>query len=79
MESVHKGTLKNISVAMEDRQGGRKHITHVAHFETFSIDPSELAGQLQRKFKVGGRIFAISSATPCLHEATVGGKAPSSK
>ena len=52
MEVVQKGAIKSIAVAMEDRQGGRKHITRVAHCEAFSIDPNELAGQLQRKFKV---------------------------
>ena len=50
--TVQKGELKPIVVAMEDRQGGRKHITRVAYFEPFGLDPDELAGVLQRKFQV---------------------------
>ena len=50
--TVQKGELKPIVVAMEDRQGGRKHITRVAYFEPFGLDPDELAAVLQRKFQV---------------------------
>ena len=50
--TVQKGELKPIVVSMEDRQGGRKHITRIAFFEPFGLDPDELAAVLQRKFQV---------------------------
>lgn len=56
METVQRGAIKSIAVAMEDRHGGRKHITRVAHCESFSIDPAELAGLLQRKFKTSASV-----------------------
>ena len=51
-QTVQRGELKPIQVAMEDRQGGRKHLTRVWGLESFALDPSELATILQRKFQV---------------------------
>ena len=51
MEVVKKGAIKPIKIDMEDRQGGRKHITRVAHVESFALDPDAFAGVLQRKFQ----------------------------
>ena len=39
MEAVKKGAVKNIAVSMEDRQGGRKHITRLVHVESFALNP----------------------------------------
>ena len=39
MEVVQKGSIKNIAVSMEDRQGGRKHITRLVHVESFALNP----------------------------------------
>ena len=39
MEVVQRGSVKPIQVSMQDRQGGRKHITRVIHAESFAIDP----------------------------------------
>ena len=52
VEVVNKGTIKNISIQTEDRQGGRKHITKLAHIESFGLNPDEFSGVLQRKFQV---------------------------
>lgn len=52
VQTVQKGEVKAIQVAMEDRQGGRKHLTRVWGLESFAVDPDELAGVLQRKFQV---------------------------
>ena len=51
-QTVQRGELKPISVSMEDRQGGRKHITRVSGFEAYGLEPDELAATLQRKFQV---------------------------
>ena len=42
---VKKGTVKNIFVQLEDRQGGRKHLTKVTHVESFGFDPDVLGGE----------------------------------
>ena len=60
---MHKGELKPIVVSMEDRQGGRKHITRVAHYEPFGLDPEELASVLQRKFQVGNSRLAYTAVS----------------
>ena len=39
VEVVKKGAVKNIAVSMEDRQGGRKHITRLVHVESFALNP----------------------------------------
>ncbi len=39
VEVVKKGSVKNIAVSMEDRQGGRKHITRLVHVESFALNP----------------------------------------
>lgn len=51
VEVVKKGAVKNISISMEDRMGGRKHVTHLAHVESFGLSADELGAALQRKFK----------------------------
>ncbi|KAK9846268.1 hypothetical protein WJX81_000422 [Elliptochloris bilobata] len=51
LEVVQRGSVKAIQVSMQDRQGGRKHITRIVHVESFAIDPDELGGMLQRKFQ----------------------------
>jgi len=53
VEVVKKGSIRNIQLTMEDRQGGRKHVTRVIHVESFGFDADELAGILQRKFLCG--------------------------
>ena len=40
---VKKGTIRNIQLTIEDRQGGRKHVTRVTHVESFGFDADELA------------------------------------
>lgn len=56
VEVVKKGSVKKVVVGLEDRQGGRKHITRITHVESFAIDPSELGNLLQRKFQTSSSI-----------------------
>ena len=44
VEVVKKGAVKNIAVSMEDRQGGRKHITRLVHVESFALNPGAAHG-----------------------------------
>ena len=48
--AVRKGEVKPVRVTLEQRQGGRKHLTHVVYLEKFFIDPREFADKGQRKF-----------------------------
>ena len=45
VEVVKKGTVKKVFVQLEDRQGGRKHLTRVTHVESFGFDPDALGGE----------------------------------
>ena len=49
-ETLARGNVKNIVISMEDRMGGRKHLTHLSHVEGFGLDPDELAAVLQVRY-----------------------------
>lgn len=78
VEVIKKGTIRNIQVAMEDRQGGRKHLTRITYVESFGFDADELAGILQRKFQTSSSVTKMPGKTetgkeialqgPLLHE-----------
>lgn len=63
VEVVKKGTIRNIQLTMEDRQGGRKHVTRVTHVESFGFDADELAGLLQRKFQTSAAVTKLPGQT----------------
>lgn len=75
---IRKGTIRNIQVAMEDRQGGRKHLTRITYVESFGFDADELAGIMQRKFQTSSSVTKMPGKTetgkeialqgPLLHE-----------
>ena len=56
---VNKGAIKPISIQTEDRQGGRKHITKLAHIESVGLNPDEFSGVLQRKFQVSSDLSEL--------------------
>ena len=58
VEHTYKGAAKHIGVVLEDRAGGRKHITRITAMEAFAIDPDELATALQRRFQANARCVA---------------------
>ena len=66
VEVVKKGMIRNIQLTMEDRQGGRKHVTRVTHVESFGFDADELAGLLQRKFQTSAAVTKLPGQTHCL-------------
>ena len=51
-EVLTKGSLQPVEAQIEDRSGGKKHITKVRNFEAYALDADELATALQRKFQV---------------------------
>ncbi|BDA49270.1 Eukaryotic translation initiation factor 2D [Coccomyxa sp. Obi] len=63
VEVVKKGAVKNISISMEDRMGGRKHVTHLAHVEAFGLSADELGAALQRKFKTSCSVTKLPGKT----------------
>ncbi len=78
VEVVKKGSIRNIQLTMEDRQGGRKHVTRVIHVESFGFDADDLAGILQRKFQTSSSVTKLPGKSetgkeialqgPLLHE-----------
>ena len=62
MEHTYKGAAKHIGVVLEDRAGGRKHITRITAMEAFAIDPGELATALQRRFQANARCASACEA-----------------
>ena len=78
VEVVKKGTIRNIQVAMEDRQGGRKHLTRITFVESFGFDADVIAGIMQRKFQTSSSVQKMPGKTetgkeialqgPLLHE-----------
>ena len=41
-----------MEIQLEDRSGGRKHITKIRNFEAYALAASEFAAALQKKFQV---------------------------
>ncbi|KAK9814155.1 hypothetical protein WJX72_001321 [[Myrmecia] bisecta] len=71
---VQKGSIKSIVLQLEDRQGGRKHITRVSHVESFAIDPDELSGVLQRKFQTSASVTKLPGKNETGKEIALQGK-----
>jgi len=44
------GKIPKILFALEKRQGGRKHVTHITGLETYGVKPKEFAGACRKKF-----------------------------
>jgi translation initiation factor 2D len=63
VEVVKKGSVKNIAVNMEDRMGGRKHLTHLVHVESFGLNPDELGAEMQRRFKTSCSVTKLPGKT----------------
>ena len=62
-ETLARGNVKNIVVSMEDRMGGRKHLTHLSHVEGFGLDPDELAAVLQKKWSTSCSVTKLPGKT----------------
>lgn len=62
-ETLARGNVKNIVVSMEDRMGGRKHLTHLSHVEGFGLDPDELAAVLQKKWSTSCSVNKLPGKT----------------
>ena len=60
-EKVFRGPLKKISIAVEDRQGGRKHVTRVWGVERYALSPESLASTLQKKFKTSASLSRVNA------------------
>lgn len=63
VEAQGRGTVKSIVVSMEDRMGGRKHLTHLSHMESFGLDPDELAAVLQKKWSTSCSVNKLPGKT----------------
>jgi len=47
---VKKGEVPKVKVTLEDRQGGRKHVTKCHGIELYGVDPRVLASKCQVAF-----------------------------
>ena len=56
---VKKGAVKPVKVNLEERHGGRKHLTHVVNLERFGIDVSEFADSAQKRFSAASSIQPV--------------------
>jgi len=73
VEVVKKGAVKNISISMEDRMGGRKHVTHVVGVESFGLSADELGAEAQRKFKTSCSVTKLPGKTETSKEISLQG------
>ena len=55
--AVKKGGPPKLTVSLEDRVGGRKHLTHISGgIEAFGLTASDLATVLQKRFKTSASV-----------------------
>jgi len=67
ISELRKGSIGEISIVVEDRQGGRKHITKVTGLENFAIDPSEISSKLPHLFAASTTIHPTPQTQNSLH------------
>ena len=73
VEQQYKGAPKRVMVVLEDRAGGRKHITRITAMEAFAIDPDELAALLQRRFQSSASVARLPGKTEAGKEIALQG------
>ena len=73
IEVVGKGAVKNITRSMDARMGGRKHVTHLMHMESFGLSADELGAALQRKFKTSCSVAKLPGKTETGKEISLQG------
>jgi len=56
---VRKGAVKPVRIVIEDRQGGRKHVTRIQGIETFGIEPEDFAQKAQIAFACASSVHSL--------------------
>ncbi|GJD08589.1 Eukaryotic translation initiation factor 2D [Galdieria sulphuraria] len=56
---IRKGAVKPIAIIVEDRQGGRKHVTRIQGIETFGIEPEDFAQKAQIAFACASSVHPL--------------------
>nr|CEL65301.1 TPA: GM12258, related [Neospora caninum Liverpool] len=56
---VHKGAWVPVRISVEDRFGGRKHVTHVVGVHAFLLEPKTVAEYLQKKLAAAASTYAL--------------------
>ncbi|GJQ10986.1 hypothetical protein GpartN1_g2777.t1 [Galdieria partita] len=56
---IRKGAVKPIGIVIEDRQGGRKHVTRIQGIETFGIEPEDFAQKAQIAFACASSVHPL--------------------
>ncbi|PFH32338.1 translation initiation factor sui1 protein [Besnoitia besnoiti] len=55
---IHKGPWQPVKITVDDRFGGRKHITSIVGVHAFLLDPKTVAEYLQRKLASAASTYA---------------------
>jgi translation initiation factor 2D len=53
---VKKGDVRPVGISLEQRHGGRKHLTNISHLEKFGIDPERFSESCQKKFSASSSL-----------------------
>jgi translation initiation factor 2D len=59
---LQRGRVKPIQVIVEDRQGGRKHITRIQRMRVYGIDDQQFAADAQRRFAAAATVSEIAGS-----------------
>ncbi|OEH76435.1 translation initiation factor sui1 protein [Cyclospora cayetanensis] len=57
-ERIIKGPCCPVRISVEDKQGGRKHATHILNVVNFLLDPKAIAEFLQKKLAASASVYA---------------------
>ena len=56
---LHRGRAEPVRIIVEDRQGGRKHVTRIQRVSAYGIDDQAFATEAQRKFAAAATVAEI--------------------
>jgi translation initiation factor 2D len=59
---LQRGRVKPIQVIVEDRQGGRKHITRIQRINAYGIEDQQFATDVQRRFAAAATVSEVAGS-----------------
>ncbi|KAK4530217.1 hypothetical protein CCYA_CCYA03G1074 [Cyanidiococcus yangmingshanensis] len=59
---LHRGRVRPIQVIVEDRQGGRKHITRIQRIGSYGIEDEQFAADVQRRFAAAATVSDVAGS-----------------
>ncbi|CDJ67460.1 hypothetical protein, conserved [Eimeria necatrix] len=55
---IVRGACNPVRISVEEKQGGRKHLTHIANVTNFLVEPKAVAEFLQKKLAASASVYA---------------------